>query len=103
MDDCSGCFMCQPQVAEVFSVLWRVLEPMLYAFIGAEIDLTVLNFNTVLWGAAVISGALVVSLICIHSSFPLYFNNKLQFNLNNREPWDIEVDIHPIYYMDQLF
>ncbi|XP_054283268.1 sodium/hydrogen exchanger 9B2-like isoform X2 [Macrosteles quadrilineatus] len=53
----------KPQVADVFSVFWRVLEPMLYAFIGAEIDLTVLNLNTVLWGAAVISGALVVRVV----------------------------------------
>ncbi|XP_046681985.1 sodium/hydrogen exchanger 9B2-like isoform X2 [Homalodisca vitripennis] len=51
------------QVADVFSILWRILEPMLYAFIGAEIDLTILDLHTVTWGAAVITGALLVRLV----------------------------------------
>lgn len=51
----------QTQVADVFSVVWRVLEPMLYAFIGAEIDVTTLDLTTVSWGAALIMGALIVS------------------------------------------
>lgn len=53
----------QLQVADILSVLWRVLEPMLYAFIGAEIDVRVLDIPTVTWGVAVIMGALAVSIL----------------------------------------
>lgn len=50
----------QTQVTDILSVLWRVLEPMLYAFIGADVDVRVLDIPTVTWGMAVIMGALLV-------------------------------------------
>lgn len=63
------CVTVQTQVVDVFSVVWKVLEPMLYAFIGAEIDVTVLDLDTVLWGVALILGALVVSTNAYHLRF----------------------------------
>lgn len=50
-------------VADVFSVVWQILQPMLFGLIGAEIDLTILELNTVALGLLVILGALVFRVI----------------------------------------
>lgn len=46
-------------VADAFSVIWQILQPMLFGLIGAEIDLTILELETVGKGLLVIIGALV--------------------------------------------
>ncbi|XP_073988269.1 sodium/hydrogen exchanger 9B2-like isoform X1 [Rhodnius prolixus] len=47
-------------VSDVFAKIWLILQPMLFGLIGAEIDLTRLQFDTVGLGLIVIIGALVV-------------------------------------------
>ncbi|RZF34445.1 hypothetical protein LSTR_LSTR016318, partial [Laodelphax striatellus] len=46
-------------VADVYSTIWLILQPMLFGLIGAEIDLTQLRLDTLGYGMAVIFGALV--------------------------------------------
>uniref|UniRef100_A0A1B6E6M0 Cation/H+ exchanger transmembrane domain-containing protein n=1 Tax=Clastoptera arizonana TaxID=38151 RepID=A0A1B6E6M0_9HEMI len=52
-------------VAAVFSNVWLILQPMLFGLIGAEIDLTKLDYGTVGYGVCIIFSALVVRvLVC---------------------------------------
>ncbi|XP_065213486.1 sodium/hydrogen exchanger 9B2-like isoform X2 [Planococcus citri] len=46
-------------VADVFNSMWIIMEPALFALIGAEIDLSILRIDQVLNGSAVILGGLV--------------------------------------------
>lgn len=57
--------MLQNPAAEVFGVIWKVMQPILFGLIGAEIDLKELRLDTIVYGAAVIGLGLCVS--CIHS------------------------------------
>lgn len=47
----------------IFSVAWHVLQPVLFGLIGAEIDLNVIQWDTVAYGLCVIAGGLVVRVI----------------------------------------
>lgn len=61
--------MFQNPVASVFSNVWLLLQPMLFGLIGAEINLTELDYGTVGYGISIIAIALVVSLFML-----LFFN-----------------------------
>ncbi|XP_075211444.1 sodium/hydrogen exchanger 9B2-like isoform X2 [Lycorma delicatula] len=61
-------------VADVFSYVWLILQPMLFGLIGAEIDLTQLRMDTVGYGLAVIFGALVIR---IATCFLVLYGSKL--------------------------
>lgn len=52
--------MFQNPVADVFGVIWQVMQPILFGLIGAEIDLTQLQLDTIGYGIAVILVGLLV-------------------------------------------
>ncbi|XP_054267845.1 sodium/hydrogen exchanger 9B2-like isoform X1 [Macrosteles quadrilineatus] len=47
-------------VENIFSGIWQVMQPVLFALIGAEIDLTLLQPEILTWGLIVIAAALVM-------------------------------------------
>lgn len=50
-------------VQSIFSVAWHVLQPVLFGLIGAEIDLNIIQWDTVAYGLCVIAGGLFVRII----------------------------------------
>jgi NhaP-type Na+/H+ or K+/H+ antiporter len=46
----------------MYSVIWKVFQPVLFGLIGTEIDLSQLEANTVLYGLCVLAVGLMVSM-----------------------------------------
>jgi NhaP-type Na+/H+ or K+/H+ antiporter len=56
-------------VADIYSMIWKVFQPVLFGLIGTEIDLSQLNANTVLYGLCVLAVGLTVSMLTVQGSF----------------------------------
>ncbi|XP_069698459.1 sodium/hydrogen exchanger 9B2-like [Periplaneta americana] len=50
-------------VADIYSVVWKVFQPVLFGLIGTEIDLSQLQADTVLYGLCVLAVGLVFRLL----------------------------------------
>lgn len=50
-------------MADIYSVIWKVFQPVLFGLIGTEIDLSQLEANTVLYGLCVLAVGLMVSIV----------------------------------------
>jgi Kef-type K+ transport system membrane component KefB len=50
-------------VADVYSVMWKMFQPVLFGLIGTEIDLSQLEADTILYGLCVLAVGLVVSIL----------------------------------------
>ncbi|KDR23967.1 Mitochondrial sodium/hydrogen exchanger NHA2 [Zootermopsis nevadensis] len=50
-------------VADIYSVIWKVFEPVLFGLIGTEIDLSQLEANTILYGLCVLAVGLMLRLL----------------------------------------
>jgi NhaP-type Na+/H+ or K+/H+ antiporter len=50
-------------VADIYSVIWKVFEPVLFGLIGTEIDLLQLEAKTILYGLCVLAVGLMVSML----------------------------------------
>lgn len=55
-------FSLQNPVEKIFSVIWLIFQPILFGLIGTEINLKVLDQDTVIYGISVLIVGLIVSL-----------------------------------------
>ncbi|GFG39584.1 hypothetical protein Cfor_01014 [Coptotermes formosanus] len=50
-------------VADIYSMIWKLFQPVLFGLIGTEIDLSQLNADTVLYGLCVLAVGLMLRLL----------------------------------------
>lgn len=60
-------------MADIYSVIWKVFQPVLFGLIGAEIDLSQLKADTVLYGLCVLAVGLTVSMCTVQGSLYLMY------------------------------
>jgi NhaP-type Na+/H+ or K+/H+ antiporter len=56
-------FLWQNPVADIYSDIWKLFQPVLFGLIGTEIDLSQLEENTILYGLCVLAVGLTVSIV----------------------------------------
>jgi len=56
-------FLRQIPVADIYSVIWKVFQPVLFGLIGTETDLSQLKANTILYGLCFLAMGHTVSML----------------------------------------
>jgi len=60
-------FLWQNPMADIYSVIWKVFQPVLFGLIGTETDLSQLKANTIQYGLCVLAMGHMVSMLTMQA------------------------------------